>query len=209
MATLPRAAYIPFSSDIGFDRAVTLAAGFLNHVGGAETAIVIAPRKRVVDFSPPLRRYSQGRTVLTPLNANRSALGYGHPALVYAPALKELELAQRYARDSPVVVVEDPSFSCSRWADEVGAMNLAEKRIHSVRRSENHQKILERIDFAGNNGWGDAPGKRDLRRHLAELARISELDKAEILAHQLVHGKHGNYGSLSYLGEEIDRVRDR
>ncbi|WP_227981242.1 hypothetical protein [Nocardia spumae] len=207
MATLPRAAYIPFDTDMGLDPAVELAAGFLKRVGADEAAIVILPEKRVLGVSGPLQRFSRNRTVLTPRNANQSALAYGHPALVCAPGLKELELARRYTRDNPVVVVEDPSFSCGFWADEIGALNLVERRIHMTTRPERHRKILEGIDYAGTNGWGDAPGKRDLHRYLAELAEIDALDKNEILAHQLVHGRHGHYGSLTCLGREIDRAR--
>ncbi|NKY86547.1 hypothetical protein [Nocardia veterana] len=183
-----------------------LAAAFLSHQGAASTAIVIVPQMQILNYSSRLQRFSQNRTVLTPQNAHQSRIGYGHPALVYAPALKELELAQRYTRDQPIAVVEDPSFSCAAWADEIGAINLVERQVHSVSRSADHQKLLERIDFAGNNGWGDAPGKRDLRRYLAELAEIGALNKEEIMAHQLVHGRHCHYKSLTYLSDEIDRA---
>ncbi|SER27588.1 hypothetical protein SAMN05421756_11192 [Microlunatus flavus] len=32
--------------------------------------------------------------------------------------------------------------------------------------------LLKDLDFAGNNGWFDAPGKRDARRILQELDRL-------------------------------------
>ena len=206
MSELPRAAYMPFRAELGFDPAVELAIAYLNHVGDSGS-IVVVPLTNTIRYSPPLERYSKRRTVLTPKNSNRSQIGYGNPALVYAPSLKELELASRYTRDSPIVVVEDLSFSCARWADEIGAVNLIEKRIHSTDRSAEHQQILEAIDWAGNNGWFDAPGKRDLHRALGDLVALGKLDKEEILAYQIVRGRHGHYNSLVHLGKEIDKFK--
>ncbi|MGY2025978.1 hypothetical protein [Nocardia gipuzkoensis] len=209
MTATPRAAYIPFRAEVGWDAAVELAAGFLVRAGADANAIVIVPQKGTLSYSTVLKQYAQNRPVLTPRNSNQIGIGRDHPALVYAPALQELELAMRYVRDHPIAVVEDPSFSCSRWADEIGAINLIDQKTHSIQRSPEHQRILERIDWAGNNGWGDAPGKRDLRQCLDELAQLGEIDKEEVLAYQLVHGRHGFYESLRRLGEEIDRAQRR
>ena len=206
MSELPRAAYIPFRAESGFDPAVELAIAYLNHVGDAGS-IVVVPLTNTIRYSHLLERYAKRRTVLTPRNSSRSRVGYGHPALVYAPGLKELELASQYTRDCPIVVVEDPSFSCARWADEIGAVNLIEKRIHSTHRSSEHQQILEAIDWAGNNGWFDAPGKRDLLRALDDLVALGKFDKEEILAYQIVRGRHGHSDSLIHLSKEIDKFR--
>ncbi len=105
--------------------------------------IVIAPQICAVSCSTLLKQYVQNRVVLTPRNSNQSHIGYGRPALVYLPALKELELAMRYTRGDPVAVVEHPVYSCARWADEIGAVNLVEHRIHATQRSMQHQKLLE------------------------------------------------------------------
>ncbi|WP_169812183.1 hypothetical protein [Nocardia xishanensis] len=209
MIALPRAAYIPFRRETGYDPAVEMAAAFLERLGACSSAIVIVPQKGTLDYSGPLKQYARNRTILTPRNSNQSPIGLGHPALVYAPALKELELATRYTRDSPIAVVEDQFFSCARWADEIGAVNLVELRIHSTERSVAHQRILERIDFAGDSGWADAPGKRDLIRHLGELAEIDALDKDEILAYQLIRGRYRYSEFLARLGEEIDGFQHR
>ncbi|MBY8863166.1 hypothetical protein K7711_42325 [Nocardia sp. CA2R105] len=203
---LLRAAYIPFRPEAGYDPAVELGVAFLDRIGAHTTAIILAPQKSSIEYSQPLKRYATNRTVLTPLNSNRIGGAFGRPTLVYAPALKELELAMRYAGDQPIAVVEDSSFSCARWADEIGAINMVERRFHAVDRSQEHQRILERIDFAGNNGWGDAPRLRDLRRHLGELQQIDALNKDEVLAYQLVRGRHGFYESLTHLGKEIDKI---
>lgn len=206
MVSLPQAAYVPFHPEIGFDRAVELAKAYLHEVGG-NNAIVVVPLKTTFEYSEPLKNYARDRTVLTPRNSNQNMIGIGHPVLAYAPALKELVLASRYAGEKPIAVVEDPSFPCTRWADEIGAINLVEQKVHTVQRAPEHQKILEAIDWAGNNGWGDAPGRRDLRRHLEELADLGALDKYEVLAYQIVRGRHGFGESLQRLSEEIDKLQ--
>ncbi|WP_158306542.1 hypothetical protein [Rhodococcus opacus] len=40
--------------------------------------------------------------------------------------------------------------------------------MHAVDRPPEQEKLLEATDFAGNNGWSDDYGKRDLRKLLAE-----------------------------------------
>ena len=41
-------------------------------------------------------------------------------------------------------------------------------------------EALDRLEFAGNNGWGDAPGKRDAKRILGEMRSVGSLDVALI-----------------------------
>ncbi|MEV0111330.1 hypothetical protein AB0H42_34085 [Nocardia sp. NPDC050799] len=206
MTELPRAAYIPIQPEHGYNRAVELAIAFLDHVDARGT-IVVVPQKNTLTFCAPLNTYAKGRPVLTPKNSNQSGIGYGRPALVYAPGQRELALATEFARNAPIAVVEDAGFSSSRWADEIGAVNLIEKRIHAVDRSAEHQQLLERIEFAGNNGWGDAYGLRDLRHLLGELQERSLLDKDEVLAYLIVHGKAHHYDALVRVGKEIDKVQ--
>ncbi|MFR9774312.1 hypothetical protein [Nocardia sp. SC052] len=186
-----------------------LATEFLGQVGAAADAIVVVAQKGTLGYSGVLERYADNRTVLSPQNEHEVRIGYGHPALVYAPGLKQLELATRYVQDRPIAVVEDPSFRCVRWAEEIGAFDLVELKIHSSARSAEHQRILERIDRLGSDGWRDAPGKRELRLCLHDLLRLGVLDKDEIIAYRLVHGKRALYESLTHLGDEIDRVQNR
>ncbi|MBF6352051.1 MULTISPECIES: hypothetical protein [Nocardia] len=116
---LPRAAYIPFQPEYGYNRAVELAIPFLDRVDARGT-IVVVPQKNTLTFCAPLNTYAKGRPVLTPKNSNQSGIGYGRPALVYAPGQRELALATEFARNAPIAVVEDAGFSSSRWADETG-----------------------------------------------------------------------------------------
>jgi hypothetical protein len=44
------------------------------------------------------------------------------------------------------------------------------------------RELYDRIEFNGNNGWADAPGKRDAIRDLRELKAMGELDA------DLLHG---------------------
>lgn len=206
MTELPRAAYIPFQPEHGYDRAVEIAIAYLDRVGARGT-IVVVPQKTTLTYCTPLNTYATGRPVLTPKNSTQSGIGYGHPALVYAPGLRELALATKFVRDAPIAVVEDAGISASRWADEIGAANVIEQRVHAVDRSAEHQRLLERIEFAGNNGWGDTYGLRDLRRLLGELQERSLLDKDEVLAYLIVHGKAHHYDALVRVGKEIDKVQ--
>ncbi|WP_216892068.1 hypothetical protein [Nocardia alni] len=64
MIDLPRAAYISYSPETGFDRGVELAAAYLEHAGAAATAVVIVPEVRIVGYSEPLKRFAARRTIL-------------------------------------------------------------------------------------------------------------------------------------------------
>lgn len=194
--------YIPFQPEFGYEKGVALAIAYFQREG--LQPIIVAPNKTVLEFVPPLKSFARGRTVITPMNTGRVAGGRGNPALIYAPDLKQLELGLEYARGNPVVVVEDASYSCERWADEANAINLLDRKVHSVERTAEHEEILKAIDWAGNNGWSDAPGKRDLLRHLGKLKAHGWLDRDEIIAYQLVKGRHGHYESLNRLSKLID-----
>ncbi|WP_213575408.1 hypothetical protein [Rhodococcus sp. USK13] len=200
-----RSAFIPFDHEVGYERAVALAAAYFNEFG--LRPVIVAPNKAVLEFNERLKHYSKGRDVVTPMNENRSRVGHGVPVLIYVPALKELELGLRHANGAPVVVIEDQFNSCVAWADETGAINLLEAgKVHAVDRTPEHEELLEAIDFAGNNGWSDDYGKRDLRKLLAEAKRAGWLNKDDIVAYQLVKGRHHHYHSLVYLQEEIDKA---
>ncbi|AYJ49014.1 hypothetical protein [Rhodococcus sp. P1Y] len=208
-ADFPTAAYFPYNPDTGFDAPVQLAIAFVLRHDPNPTILV--PSIGSLSGTRSLESFAKKRPVLTPLNEGRSHAVRGSAMLVYAPALKELELAMRYGRRGSIAVVEDPSWLADRWADEIGAANLGSvpPRIHSVSRTPEHERILKAIDWAGNNGWHDAPGKRDLIRLLGELNGIGKLDKGEVVAYQLVHGRNHRYQSLLGLEKQVDKIIGR
>lgn len=204
-ADFPTAAYFPYNPDTGFAAAVQLAIAFVLRHDPNPTILV--PYTRTLSLTPSLESFAKKRPVLTPLNEGRSHAVRGNAMLVYAPALKELELAMRYGRRGPIAVVEDPSWPADSWVDEIGAANFGSvpPRIQSVSRTPEHERILKAIDWAGNSGWHDAPGKRDLVRLLCELDGIGKRDKAEIVAYQLVHGQTTTTKRLSALRSKWTR----
>lgn len=210
---LPTAAYFPSDSPYSAEASVELAIAFvLQH---DPNPVVVVPYTRTLSWCEPLESFAKKRTVLTPLNDGRVRDNTrGRGMLVYAPALKEMELALRHSKGAPIAVVEDLAWSAEKWADEAGAANLVADppRLHSTKRTADHEKILKAIDWAGNNGWHDVPGKRDLVRLLGELQSIGKLDKAEVVAYQLVQGRHHHYTALVELEKQIDKLigkRDR
>ena len=77
---------------------------------------------------------------------------------------------------SYAVVVEFATEKLHGWATFTGALNIKSKEAMSPKLSAAARELYERIEFNGNNGWADAPGKRDAIRDLRELKDMGELD---------------------------------
>lgn len=175
----------------------------LSRAGGFP--VIVAPTRLVLRFVAPLRILAGRWPVLTPANESRSRVGYGRPALIYTPTLKELELGLRHAAGDPVVVVEHPDHPWRSWADEAGATNIVECRPHTLARSAAHEALLARIDRTGDDGWADRRGRADLNRLLAEAHEHGWLQAQHILAYQLVKGRNNDLGALTRLARTIER----
>lgn len=111
----------------------------------------------------------------------------GRPVLAYVPEERVLALAHRHARRTALCVVETVSFPVHGWAREVGAINLLDGSVLPALDAE-AVRLLEHLQFIGNNGWGDVYGKRDAARILPDLRE--HVDRAEVLGYVLAHGAH-------------------
>ncbi|MGQ0844334.1 MAG: hypothetical protein ACT4QF_09370 [Sporichthyaceae bacterium] len=109
----------------------------------------------------------------------------GRPVLAYVPDERTLELAHRYARGSALCVVESVSFPVHGWARQTGAVSLLDGRVLPAL-DASVATTLDGLKFAGNNGWGDKPGKRDAARLLGDLRGRVDLD--EVVGYILARG---------------------
>lgn len=122
--------------------------------------------------------------ITTRSSQSAGAMG-ARPVLAYVPEQRVLELAHRRARGATLCVVESVSFPIHGWARESAAVNLLDGSVLPPL-DPALATGLDRLQRAGNNGWGDQPGKRDATRLLGEL-RLN-LDCAEVFGYVLARG---------------------
>jgi hypothetical protein len=97
-------------------------------------------------------------------------------ALAYNLRFDDLDYAEHLARGSSLCATEWPDVPLARWAAARGALNLVTGET-TPRPADDVVALLDRLHFAGNNGWFDLPGKRDAERLLRELrAAAPDLD---------------------------------
>ena len=90
--------------------------------------------------------------------------------LVFCTGMEGLDRAAMLAQDDAVSYVAwgDEDW-LPGWAATVSAVDLSSGETAAGPGSE-VESLLDDLDWAGNNGWFDAPGKRDTRRLLKKLA---------------------------------------
>ncbi|WP_216892069.1 hypothetical protein [Nocardia alni] len=119
--------------------------------------------------------------------------------------MKELTLATKYTQEHPIAIVEDLSFSCRRWADEIGAINLVDATIHSIQRPSHTRRSWNGSTSLATTAGMTRPANETCAATSVSLP-ISALDKDEIIAYQLVHGRYKFFDSLTHLSQEVDRL---
>lgn len=141
---------------------------------------------------PELDAFEQ-RHARTSRRAGRARVPEGDgPVLAYVPHAEDLEFAMRLAQNSSLGVVETVSFPLGGWAAWVGALNLTTGEVTSPMSSVVTDAV-ERLEFYGNNGFGDDFGKRMARTILDELVdthewRVGILPGAVLAAGVSAHG---------------------
>jgi len=117
---------------------------------------------------PELDRFEQ-RNSRTSRRAGRARVPRGEgPVLAYVPHAEELDFATRLARNSSLGVVETVSFPLGGWAAWLGAFNLVTEEFTGPLDTAVAEAV-ERLNFYGNNGFGDDFGKRMARSILEGL----------------------------------------
>lgn len=87
-------------------------------------------------------------------------------------------------------VLEWASYDLSGWARHNHAVHFDTKLTLEPSLSPEALELYGRIDWNGNNGWHDTPGKRDALRDLRKLRELGELDTADLGGFMI--GQHGN-----------------
>lgn len=92
----------------------------------------------------------------------------GQPVEVHIwPSLEDL-VALRATTTGHAIIIEYADHDLSGWARHRGAMHYDTKEILAPEVSEEALSLYAKIDWNGNNGWHDAPGKRDALRERCE-----------------------------------------
>lgn len=102
-----------------------------------------------------------------------------------------------------IVAAEYPTNPLLTWAAKREAWDLRSEETMALNLSPETKKLYDRILWNGNNGWRDAPGKRDARRDLNELRDRGVLDKEQLLGY-LVGEKSSR--TLEHLASLIDKT---
>ncbi|MFC4859390.1 hypothetical protein [Actinophytocola glycyrrhizae] len=124
--------------------------------------------------------YQRGSTYFSARNGGPATRG---PVLVYRPTRRLLKVAQGMALSAICVWELVPPVL--GWAGQVHALNLSTGQT-----TVPHPALadhLDRLVWAGNNGYHDKPGRRDARRILGEIADQGLLDQ-DISSALAAHG---------------------
>lgn len=78
-------------------------------------------------------------------------------------------------------MTEWPDVPLTGWASACRALNLVNGKP-TPEPTVGTMSLLEQLHFAGNNGWFDAPGKRDALQLLAELHATAPEAAAQFIA---------------------------
>lgn len=145
------------------------------------TGVLVLNAFGVEDHSPALRRFRARHSCTTP-RADRSRVGRGiGPVLAYAPTEKTLDFAMSLARGSSIAVVEGTQFPLRGWAQQLGAVDLTRPDDEPARIPPRLAEAIDRLDFYGNNGFGDRFGKQQAQNILRDLQDAGALEGDIIL----------------------------
>lgn len=187
-----RAAWVPFDRDDGQTPAVLgLAVAWVKQecMEQGRDGLLITPKKNISLYAEPIQEFAARHKWITRLGGMRRQPADGGPVLVHCPMFDDLHYAAGLARDSSLCVTEWPDVPLAGWASAVGALNLVTGET-TPRPADEVVRLLDRLHFAGNNGWSDGPGKRDALLLLSELRTTApQLDQWFIAGYMLGMGK--------------------
>jgi hypothetical protein len=195
-----RAAWVPEQEYRDWDEAAAIAVGHVEREcaeQGAAGMLVTETRdgaRGIPQLEQFVARHSHHIT-----RKSRAATRGSGPILVYVPYLELLELAAGKARGSSLCAVEAIGFKLEGWAAATGALNLDTGEVTPP--PDTLLEPLEHLVFVGNNGWGDAYGKRDAGRIMPELRTLS----ADYVAGYVI-GKGRSAAGAKRLREMIRRA---
>ena len=98
---------------------------------------------------------------------------HGIPVLSYVPEAENLHHAMNIARNSAIAVVEGGLFPLQGWAAWLGATDLTTNEP-TPPLSDDIRRTVERLEFNGNNNFGDPFGKQQAHSILNEVTPDDE-----------------------------------
>lgn len=120
---------------------------------------------RMTDYRGPIETFKRGRAH----SSLRSPKPIGDgPVLVYCTGMDGLDKAASMDERAIAYVAWANDPWLPGWAAIVEAVDLTSNRPVEPP-ADQVRELLDDLDFAGNNGWYDQPGKRDARRLLGQL----------------------------------------
>jgi hypothetical protein len=144
---------------IGFGTALAQASGLPMEVGMPQLNQIPDEQAKLAHFTERSRGSLRIPRVVLLLHPANKLMSHGRPG-----------------DGSYAVGVEFATEKLHGWAAFTGAFNIKSKETMSPQLSAAARELYERIEFNGNNGWADAPGKRDAIRDLRELKDKGERD---------------------------------
>lgn len=179
-----RAAWVPFGNGQTPDK-VALAVDWIERECADQqtTGVAIISRKGDLSgYSAPLREFAARHEATTKRGSAPRRTTPG-PVLAYNLLFDDLAYAESLARGSALCATEWPDVPLTGWAAARGALNLVTGDI-TPQPADEVVSLLDRLHFAGNNGWFDGPGKRDAKRLLDDLrAEAPDLDAKYVVAY--------------------------
>ncbi|MFF3959754.1 hypothetical protein ACFYY1_42310 [Streptomyces sp. NPDC001890] len=172
------------------------------------TGVLVLNAFGVEQQIPALRRFAAEHTITTP-RASRERAGRGTgPVFAYVPDAKSLDFAMNLARASSLVVVESAhGFPLKGWARQLGAVDLTRPDAQPEALPPELAAAVDRLDFYGNNGFGDRFGKQQAQRILQDLRGKGILEREVILGALAARGASDR--SVRNLGQLIDQLHRR
>ena len=104
-----------------------------------------------------LERFVQRNARVSRLSKSR--VTHGVPVLSYVPEAENLHHAMNIARNSSIAVVEGGLFPLRGWAAWLGATNLT-TNMPTPPLNDEVREAVDRLEFNGNNNFGDPFGKQ-------------------------------------------------
>lgn len=208
-----RAAWLPFDPDNGQTAAgLRLAVSWVERESKDQgrAALLVTPRKDIDQYEAPLREFAARHEWGTRRGGMRRRPAGGRPVLVHWPMFDDLVYASSLARGASLCATEWPGVPLAGWASAVGALNLVTGET-TPRPGDDMVALLDHLRFAGNNGWFDAPGKRDALRLLGELRAVDpRLDARFIAGYMLGMGKGASAveNLVKLAGKKVTRSRE-
>ncbi|MFF1509017.1 hypothetical protein [Streptomyces sp. NPDC058326] len=207
MGNVQRAAWVPDDDpERDWELAAQLAVAWIQQECDEQDAggVLVLNAFGAQDHSPALRRFSALHACTTP-RADRSRVGCGiGPVLVYAPTEKTLDFAMSLARGSSIAVIEGTLFPLRGWAQQLGAIDLTRPNDEPEQIPPRLVEAIERLDFYGNNGFGDQFGKQQAGNILRDLRDAGILDREFILGAMAARGASDR--SIKNLSKIVDRL---